>query len=973
MTSPPQIDGNAPTPDVAAPLSPSVSPDVAPDESARARAIVRAALFGDVAGGPPKVGRYQLTRRIGGGGMGEVFAALDERLGRTVALKCVRSDRVGEAARTRILREARAMAKVSHPNVAPIHEVGEHEGELFIVMEFVQGMDLATWAVRTRPGWREVLEVYEQAGRGLAAAHAAQLVHRDFKPHNAILGDDGRVRVLDFGLVSDAGPAEDAVTEDDTEDVLGADLVASRLTRSGAVVGSPAYMSPEQYRGESADPSSDQFSFCVALYEALYGHRPFAGDSLPELATNVADGRVRGAPEQSNVPGWVRTIVLRGVCIERAERWPSMQALLDALERDPTRARRATAVAGVGIVGLLGIAGWWALDRNQTIADCRAEGESILASWTPRRVASLAESFAATDVSYAADAWERTEPRLTTYAQGWAQQRTEVCLGENVERTIDETRAAAARACLDRFRVQFESLVGQLEGADAEVVQRAVVSSARLPLLSSCADEKLLLLRPAPPPSNAEETLEIYRLMAQVTASASLGRNGSAVEDARKAAERADAIGDDALIAETRFLVGAQLAANDQHLEGVAKLEEAFYLADGSGDDELALRIATSLTETEAIVLARLDRAEVWHKLADARVRKLGLSEHLDAAALEGALGSLKKAGGDYEAAMAAHQRSYAIKKNVYLQGHPSLAAELISIGVLQFDLGEYRDALETMEEARTVLVEALGPTHPKIGSVLQNIANAKGILGELDESLAAYEQAKVILVNARGPDHTRVGDMLSNMGITLEMMGRLDEAEGNYRRALEIWEGAYGRQHRDIALGLTNLASLAEKRGEKRDAMQKHREAMEIWEATLGADHPDVATSLIHIGGLHVEFGEYEPGLVAHQRALSILETAHGPDHVYVAVASAGLGDAYRAQGQHPLALERYERALAIREAADAPRTDVADSQLDVARELIESGGDKVRALDLARAARDAFAEAGEERNQRTAEDLLR
>src|SRR5205814_3700317 len=231
------------------------------------------------------VGRYRILHVLGSGGMGVVYAAFDPELQRQVALKLVRNEGAGvdDELRTRLTREAQAMARVRHPNVITVFDVGSWCGQLFVAMEAIDGSTLSTWLEVQPRSVAEILQVLHAAGRGLAAAHAAGLVHRDFKPDNVLIGADGRVCVTDFGLArpvtmrEPSSPSHDGDTEPWT----------LALTQAGTAVGTPAYMAPEQMRGDTADERADQFSFCVALFEALYGVRPFAGRSMGEIELNI--------------------------------------------------------------------------------------------------------------------------------------------------------------------------------------------------------------------------------------------------------------------------------------------------------------------------------------------------------------------------------------------------------------------------------------------------------------------------------------------------------------------------------------------------------------------------------------------------------------------------------------------------------------------------------------------------------------
>lgn len=285
---------------------------------------------------PDKVGRFTVLDMLGRGGMGVVYAAFDEELGRKVAVKLLH-DRgtLGDSRRNRrFLREAQAMAKLSHPNVVTIYEVGLHDGKVYLAMEYVRGVTLKKWMrARIRP-WEEVLNVCCAAGEGLSAAHESGLVHRDFKPENVLLGRDGRVRVLDFGLARQLDVSDDvdsAEVEGSIAPEVPRDFLADEITVPGAIVGTPAYMAPEQHLGDAADARSDQFSFCVAMWEALYGQRPFEGKNLTEIGARVLSGELRQPPKDSTVPNWVRRVIERGMSREAVDRFPSIDALLMTL------------------------------------------------------------------------------------------------------------------------------------------------------------------------------------------------------------------------------------------------------------------------------------------------------------------------------------------------------------------------------------------------------------------------------------------------------------------------------------------------------------------------------------------------------------------------------------------------------------------------------------------------------------------
>jgi eukaryotic-like serine/threonine-protein kinase len=325
-----------------------------------------------------RVGRYTLLARIGAGGSGVIFRARDPQLRRDVALKLVRTETTGNdpAAARRLLREAQAMARLAHPNVVAVHDAGIHQGQVFLAMELVEGQTLRQWS-KTRRSQREVLDMFVAAGRGLEAAHGAGLVHRDFKPSNVLVGHDGRPRVTDFGLARSVSRDASFALTAISGDVPLADGTES-VTLAGMLVGTPSYMAPEQFLGQPTDARTDQFGFCVALYEAVHGQRPFAGSTLQEIAFEVTGGNVR-VPPTGGVPASVAAAIARGLRVSPDERFPSMSELLAALSEEPGETKRpakrrgpALVLAGATTLGVL--AAWRLAPTPEAPALARSSG-----------------------------------------------------------------------------------------------------------------------------------------------------------------------------------------------------------------------------------------------------------------------------------------------------------------------------------------------------------------------------------------------------------------------------------------------------------------------------------------------------------------------------------------------------------------------------------------------------------------------
>ncbi len=338
-----------------------------------------------------RLGRYIVQSRLGSGGMGIVYLALDPELDRKLAIKIVRPDAGGSSGSgetgARLMREAQALAKLSHPNVVAIHDVGTLGDALFIAMEFIPGQTLRHWCAAPARGQEEILDAFVQAAKGLAAAHKIGIVHRDFKPDNVLVGDDTRVRVLDFGLartqVHDISLEQTAAPASPP-----AMMAAGDLTQTGAIMGTPAYMASEQHLGRPTDARTDQFSFCVALYEALYGQRPFEGDHIVVLAGNVVHGKIRSSPAGSRVPANLRNVVLRGLQPEPDARFPSIDDLLRALEnaRDGRRRRRSSGTwiaSGMSVVVAISVGVFMASRLIQPPESTKSTGPSEPAPTRP--------------------------------------------------------------------------------------------------------------------------------------------------------------------------------------------------------------------------------------------------------------------------------------------------------------------------------------------------------------------------------------------------------------------------------------------------------------------------------------------------------------------------------------------------------------------------------------------------------------
>lgn len=440
----------------------------------------------DGAGADPapgtRVGRYMLLERLGAGAMGVVFAAYDPELDRKVAVKVLRGDASVEPAQApsdaRLVQEARAMAQLAHPNVVAVHDVGWFGDRVFIAMELVEGHTLAHWLAAERRWLREVIAMFIAAGHGLAAAHAAGLVHRDFKPENVLIGKDGRARVTDFGLAhraelpADPGPSSPSATD------------RRRTTR--LLAGTPFYMAPEQLKRERVDARTDQFSFCVALYAALTGDHPFpAGHRMLGLTA--------ASPRRGALPSWLWRALQPGLAVARDQRYPTIDALLSRLARGPRRGRRIWTAAVLALVAAA-VVGVARFDRDAGAAGPTCEGaERLLAGvWDRPRAHAIDDVFRATGATTATAAFASASLLLDQYAHRWIAMRTDACRRAQTDSGPSETILNLRIACLDARLGELRVLTGRLAAADTTLVDGAVVAVQGLGKLDVCTDDRAL-------------------------------------------------------------------------------------------------------------------------------------------------------------------------------------------------------------------------------------------------------------------------------------------------------------------------------------------------------------------------------------------------------------------------------------------------------------------------------------------------
>ncbi|MFV8752554.1 tetratricopeptide repeat protein [Nannocystaceae bacterium ST9] len=940
-----------------------------------------ATLAGELEGGPsspaapparptaaevaPRIGRFSILRKLGEGGMGIVYAGYDDELDRKVAIKLLRGKAKGnlDSRRSRMLREAQGLARLSHPNVVQVYEIGEHEQGSFIAMEYVDGTTLKDWIGSPRSR-AEILAVFIAAGRGLAAAHHKGLVHRDFKPDNVMITQEGRVLVMDFGLVHEASSeteaqARVAKTMVDSADVLisqslRVSALSTDLTATGALMGTPAYMSPEQFTGRPTDARTDQFSFCVALWEALCGERPFAGDTFATLCFAVTQGKLREPPRGAKLPGYLRAILERGLAGEPDRRWPSMEPLLAELGKNRTRRRRVALGVALPLLAALGLGKGWQLDREaeraRTIAACEAEGAAIEAIWNDDVRAEIAAAFHATGLGFADDAWARSELAIDRYALDWSAMRSAACMAAEVEGTLDESALALRVECLDEHRASLASLIDLLGQTDAELVNHAVQASLGLPLLATCEDEQALAQRVRPPAEQQVEIAELRARLEGVEVRLAGARYQAARDEAAAVLVEARTLAWPPIEAEARYALGLAEIKLAHYEVAASELEQAFFLAGDAGHDRLALRAASSLLEVVGDELERHAMGLHWGELAEMFIDRLGLAGSVDEAELANSLGNALSGQNELDEALAAYQRARDLWVAALGPEHPAVGTALNNIGIVQRKQGDYADALVSMGEALRIRQATLGLNHPRVADALYNLGNVRRQLGQDDQALALFDQALAIWKTALGPRHRNVAFGLSNVGNVHFGRGELDQALALYEQARDIWIEALGPEHTDVAMVINNIGNVHYTRGDHEQALLAYQRAVEIWEKALGPDHPSVALGLGNVAMVHQARGELDEAIALDERVLASQIAAQGPDHPDVAHTLANLGTAQQLRHDLPAARLAYERALAIAERSEIAPAERAGIEFGLAGVRWEQGEREAgRALALA------------------------
>ncbi|RKH07968.1 protein kinase [Corallococcus sp. CA053C] len=885
-------------------------------------AVGNGALPGDAAPEPSPppltrgatLSRYVVLERLGAGAMGVVYAAYDPELDRQVALKVVRpGGRHVEELQRRLLLEAQALARLSHPHVVTLYDVGTYGDCVFLAMELVDGTTLGGW-LQTPRAWADVVRVFQDAGRGLAAAHAAGLVHRDFKPANVLVGKNGGVWVTDFGMARPLNREQGLAARVEPKAPMS---TLSPLTRTGVLLGTPAYMAPELVKGQRADALSDQFSFCVALYEALFGVRPFEGDTLEEMARAAEEGRVRPPRRDVKVPARVRRAVLRGLRARPEERFASMEALLTALT--PPSRRELVWVATAVVASLLvGVLVYGLAPRQQT--RCEQEVAKLAGAWGPARRERIHAAFLATGVPYAAKAWDTLAATLDAHATQWRTLRTEACLSATMD---DMSMAWQTETCLDARLWQFAAVAEVLEKADARTVQNAQKLAASLEGLTGCKDTSALSSRPQPPDALAARVDDARRKLTQAQASLEAGRYPEGLALTTALLGEIKGLDFRPLEAEVLLAHGNLLAQDGKHKEAEDHLYKAVFAAESGHDDETAARAWSVLVWVVGDLQARAADVERIIQHAQAAVTRLG-PERFPAVTMDLHLflGAALIQQGKLERAEVELTQGLELARKTYGEDDLRTAHFMHNLGRVYSRQNRSEEALALHRQVLTLRERQLGPEHPHLTSTLNSLAGAYMNLGQLDEAIALWRRILKITDAAHLPEHVGLANSLGNLGTALRGKGQLDEARRSLERARGILERTYGPDHPHVAVMLEELALVEHDAGRFDEALRLATDGLERIRRHLGPETPRAQSILRSRGRILLKLGRTAEARKDLLAALKILEKEEGPDSLGAAIVDHYLADVAMAEGNARQALDHCKHALRIDERRLSPQS---------------------------------------------------
>lgn len=790
---------------------------------------------------------YEVGEQLEDGDSGSVYLARDRRLGRDIALRLHATTSGNDS-----WREATALAQITHPNLVTIYEVGTWADHPWMATEYVPGGNARTWLAAARRTAREIVALYLVAGRGLAAAHAAGLVHGAFKPEVVRVGNDGRIRVADFGIEST----------------------------------NTAYLAPEQHHGEVVGPAVDQFAFAIALWESLTGTRPFADATQNHQILQPARALDRS----------IERILRRALQSDPIARWPSMTALIAELGARSTHRGRTVALAVFGIAGVaFGLAGIAEARRDDT--SCTVAGERT--RWTAARRSEVSAALA--NRANAGDV-DRVVAIVDDWVGRWRSQRVATC----------EDGAAALldlqMYCLDRADAELEATLGSLATLPANQIGRASELARKLPRLEDCLDP-----RPAAGPRIAADPslrATLHAALARAKVLGTTGEHRRALIEARTAVAIAETIGEPAGTAEAQLaLARALYNLGDMH-DVLATFENAARIAGIAGDDELVARAWIAALDTVAQRLQKPSEADRLVAAAEAAVARAGDRPELRADLLR-ARGDLLVLRDDYRGAIALLERGLAIREQLNGIEAIETTGSLTRLANAHVQLQDLEPARALIARFLTIVETNYGPNHPYIAVGLGQRGSLEINAGEFAAARATLERALELKQQTLGAEHPGLVPTLINLALALEAVDQIEPAKRTIARAIALAEKALGPEHPQVAHARGILGGLEIRAGRWDAAETELARAIAIEEAT-GEQSETLAESLVKLARCRAQRRDFAGGRSLLDRALAIATKAE-PESMVVADALERRGQLEHAAGNPGAARVAIERAMTM------------------------------------------------------------
>ncbi|MGE0867437.1 MAG: tetratricopeptide repeat protein [Kofleriaceae bacterium] len=889
--------------------------------------------------------RYHIDRVVGEGAFGVVLAGRDLELDRPVAIKIAKAPRPVHAgddeARARFVREARALAQLAHPNVVTIYDAGivdaespsAEDNELFIVMELIEGGTLRDWLVQQPRTWRQIVEMFVAAGRGLAAAHDLGLVHRDFKPANVLVGTDQRPRVSDFGLVRLEGHATELIPT-----IIDTTALGSPITRTGGVVGTPRYMAPEQLEAGPVDARADQYAFARSLHEALFA-RP-------------------GAPVR-RVPARIRRALERALQHEPAARFPTIAQLLAALQHATRRWPRA--LAAVAVLGVLtgGFAGVVAAGERERVVDpCMVEASEL---WSAAQRDSLANHLARSGAPHITEAIDRIDGALTRYAADWSQTYGSACRAARVAQKPFADRSAQ-HACLGARRADIAALLNAASELRDERIAASITTIANeLPPAHDClADTSADVPRPA---SAAGLVLEgaLRQLLFRSRLLATLTRQPEALALAEQVTNLAQAPGLDTIRAEAWRAMGITAAGRKRGDRAEAALLRSAEIATAIDDKRLAAQAWVDLMHVRTELRADRPGARAAANTADALLKTNPVATitrviyHYYLADLDATSGSLANAEAGLRAAIALRSATF--------QGPDARMGQLLTVlASYQMRQGRLAESETTSEAALEALRSSLGNYHPSVASALRGLGATAAERGNFEQAHRYLKEA--LAIQDAYPDDAKLGAVVSAICTAYIKQLRYAEAQPVCERAYAVQRRWLPPGHRSLSTTLNNLAAIARTQSRLADAERYLRMSVDIERKSGGDRHPHVGIALSNLSLVLALQGAHDEAAAMVRDAVAINEAAYGTNHPLVAAMLGRAGDVAFVGHRYAAAVELYARQLAVLDRVESGASTRANARFWMGKSMWEAHDDRPRAIALVRKARDELVASKEQAN---------